>query len=77
MRDIEKYTQAYMADDFEPTMVEIRRRMLLEQIKQLSPRTILEVGCGLSPLVEHINIDFDQMVVVEPSKEFCDVRKLQ
>lgn len=73
MRDIEKYTQAYMADDFEPTMVEIRRRMLLEQIKQLSPRTILEVGCGLSPLVEHINIDFDQMVVVEPSKEFCDV----
>lgn len=75
MRDIEKYTQSYIEDDFEPTMVEIRRRMLLEQIKRLfstPPRKILEVGCGLSPLFLHIGDDFDQMVVVEPSGKFCD-----
>lgn len=71
MRDIEKYTQSYIEDDFEPIMVEIRRRMLLEQIKQLAPRKVLEVGCGLSPLFLHIGNDFEQMVVVEPSDKFC------
>lgn len=52
-------------------MVDVRRNAVLESLRNHPHRRVLEIGCGLDPLFSHWR-DFDEFVVVEPSKAFAE-----
>lgn len=73
MRDIIKYTQDYLKDNFEEYQVIYRRKKVLEILKKYKHTRILEIGCGMEPLFKYINEDeYDKYVIVEPSKVFYE-----
>ena len=49
-RDIESYSRSYRVLPFEATQLEYRRRVVLQQVAEFRPASLLEVGCGLRPL---------------------------
>ena len=46
MRDIKDYTDKYVDEPFESTIVEIRKKTVIEQCKKYKHDHILEIGCG-------------------------------
>ena len=73
-RDIERYTEDYLKDEFEEVMVRHRRKKVLEILTQYHPRKILEIGCGTNSIFEFYK-GFDQAVVVEPSAVLMGMAK--
>ena len=71
MRDIDKYSDNYLVQDFEVYQVEYRRKMIIEQIDKYQPHRILEIGCGQEPLFQYVKDK--EWVIVEPSKVFCQI----
>lgn len=71
MRDIEKYTNDYLSDDydFEKIQVKYRRKKVLEILNQYKPKRILEVGSGADSIANYYT-NFEKFVVVEPSEVF-------
>lgn len=69
-RDLAAYEAAYRASSFEPVQAAYRKRLLLELLERLSPRSVLEVGCGLDSLANHWRKS-DRFVVVEPGAGFA------
>lgn len=69
-RDIPDYERAYHASDFEVVQARYRKRMLLELLERLQPRSVLEVGCGLDTLANHWTRS-ERFVVVEPGATFA------
>ena len=71
MRDIEDYANAYAKDyDFEKYQIQYRRKKVLEVLNEYNPKSLLEIGCGPSP----IGLFYDAMkhyTIVEPSVMFC------
>lgn len=49
-RDLADYTVRYRQLPFEPIQAAFRRRRVLDEVRRLSPRRLLEVGCGEHPL---------------------------
>jgi len=74
MRDIKDYTDKYMSEPFESTMVEIRKKMVIEQCKKYKHSNILEIGCGMNPFFLDF-MDYINMVIVEPSAFFVSNAK--
>lgn len=71
MRDLNDYQAAYLADyGFEGHMVRYRRRCILEWLASVPHTRMLEVGCGVEPLFEHVR-DWEQYTVVEPGATFA------
>lgn len=73
-RDIENYTQKYLAKDyshFESYMVTFRRNKVLEFLRGQKAQNILEVGCGMESVAKYYK-DFKNFVIVEPSKVFVE-----
>lgn len=73
-RDIEDYTQKYLAKDyshFESYMVAFRRNKVLEFLTEQKAQNILEVGCGMESVAKYYK-DFKNFVIVEPSKVFVE-----
>ena len=71
MRDISRYEAAYRADyGFERHMVRFRRRTILDWLASHPHARILEVGCGLEPLFEHVD-DWEHYTLVEPAAAFA------
>ena len=70
-RSIEAYERAYLASDFEPVQVQMRKRMLVALLERQAPRRILEVGCGTESLFGCMG-KFDEFVVVEPGVGFAE-----
>jgi len=64
-----KYAAHYEAPSFETTMVEVRRRRVLESVRRHPHRRILEIGCGLEPLFLAID-DAERHTIVEPAARF-------
>lgn len=75
MRDIEKYTKNYIKPSFEEYQVLFRRRKVLEVIEQYSPKRILEIGCGMEPLFQYLDKDYEVFCVIEPSNVFYENAK--
>ena len=76
MRDIKDYTEKYIEEPFESTMVEIRKRVVIEQCKKYKHDNILEIGCGMNPFFLDFK-EYAHMVIVEPGDLFADnARKL-
>jgi len=79
MRDISRYTSAYLADyGFESVMVHYRRRLLLERLARYSPETVIEIGCGAELLYSH-HVEkagpVRSWVIVEPGRHFADMAR--
>jgi hypothetical protein len=71
VRDIAEYEAAYRADyGFERHMVRFRRRTILRWLESQPHARILEVGCGLEPLFEHVR-DWEHYTIVEPAATFA------
>ncbi|MCX2717886.1 methyltransferase domain-containing protein [Helicobacter sp. MIT 21-1697] len=72
-RDIESYTQRYLAQDFsdfESYMVAFRRNKVLEFLAKQKPQNILEIGCGMESIAKYYK-DYQSFSIVEPSKVFA------
>lgn len=74
MRDIKDYTDKYIEEPFENTMVEIRRRTVIEQCQKYKHDNILEIGCGMNPYFLGFR-DYKNMVIADPSESFCENAK--
>lgn len=72
MRNIENYTESYMSIPFLKENVAYRQECVMEQIMKYEHRSILEIGCGMFPVFECLNKDFDKYLVVEPSEVFAE-----
>ena len=64
MRDIKDYTDKYIEEPFENTMVEIRRRTVIEQCQKYKHDNILEIGCGMNPYFLGFR-DYKNMVIAD------------
>lgn len=71
MRDIKDYSNKYVEEPFESTMVEIRKKMVVNQCLRYPHKNILEIGCGMNPFFLDFS-DYDHMVIVDPSERFTD-----
>lgn len=77
-RSLDAYAIEYKNMPFEAIQASYRRKLVLEQIEQLKPTRILEIGCGLNPLFteNRFNCHF---TVIEPTIEFvnnaCELAK--
>jgi 2-polyprenyl-3-methyl-5-hydroxy-6-metoxy-1,4-benzoquinol methylase len=69
MRDLQSYSEDYINQPFESYQVEYRKKLVLEIIQRNSHKNILEVGCGIDPLFNHVS-DFDSLTILEPSTLF-------
>ncbi len=69
MRNIMDYTEKYVEEPFEGTMVKIRKKTVIRQCEKYKHKVILEVGCGMSPLFLDYK-DFDKLIIVDPSEGF-------
>ena len=72
-RDLRDYSLQYKELPFEPIQIGYRRKKVLEEIAAVSPRSLLEVGCGNLPLF----MDFTEAsginhIVVEPTQQFVE-----
>lgn len=67
---MEGYSRSYHELPFEATQLEFRRRIVLEQIAEHRPASVLEVGCGLLPLFLDLGVGLE-VAVVEPVAEFA------
>lgn len=72
MRNIEDYEKEYIVKDFEIYKVAYRRKKILKFIDQYKPVNLLEIGCGLEPLFQWVNVRYKNYVIVEPGKKFCE-----
>ena len=71
MRDIKDYTDKYVDEPFEETMVEIRKRVVIDHYRKYRHKNILEIGCGMDPFFLDVD-DYENMVIVEPGESFVD-----
>ncbi len=79
---IGRYGRAYReAYGFEAVLVTCRQRLLGDIVRDLRPRRVLEVGCGVDLLAEHvISLEqdfptgplFERWVTIEPDRVFGD-----
>lgn len=68
-RNLEDYEKKYEDYAFEEIQAKYRKRSILDLIKKIEPKRILEVGCGLDPLFAYLD-QFEVFCVVEPTKAF-------
>ena len=69
MRDINDYTRKYYSEPGEYYQALYRKKKIIDVMSRYSHKKVLEVGCGLDALFNHID-DFDTMDVIEPSFDF-------
>ena len=72
MRNINYYEKEYIKEDFEQYQVMYRRKNILEILKQYDTSSVLEIGCGMSPLFKYLKYgeDFGSYTIVEPGERF-------
>lgn len=68
-RNISDYNHLYNSLPFEDSMVEIRKRVVLDILRKNKPSRILEIGCGNSSIFNDYG-DYEQITVIEPSADF-------
>lgn len=74
-RNIESYTKDYLSMPFLEENVKYRRDCVIEQIMKYEHRNILEIGCGMFPLFEYLDVDYDHYLIIEPSQLFAQNAK--
>ncbi|MEG2942570.1 MAG: methyltransferase domain-containing protein [Thermomonas sp.] len=78
-RDIRAYEAAYASTyDFESVQVRFRRGAVLGSLGARMPRRVVEIGCGMEPLLPHYLASgntIDSWVVVEPAPMFAQAAR--
>lgn len=74
MRDLNDYSDKYVAEPFESTIVKIRKKLVMEQCDKYPHKNIIEIGCGMNPFFLDYK-DFENMIIVEPSLLFAENAK--
>lgn len=79
-RDIRAYEAAYASTyDFESVQVRFRREAVLASLLSRRPRRVVEIGCGMEPLLPHYlaasGDAIDWWVVVEPAPMFAEAAR--
>jgi SAM-dependent methyltransferase len=76
---IARYEDRYLEDyGFEAVMVSARQRLILDVLSRVSPRVVLEVGCGIDQLGGQVNkadLSIEQWIIVEPSEQFFNAAR--
>ncbi|WP_271678559.1 methyltransferase domain-containing protein [Thermomonas mangrovi] len=80
-RDIQAYENVYASDyDFEPILVRYRRDAALRSLREHKPDYIIEIGCGLEPLLPHYLASGEEAVrrwvVAEPAQKFAEAARM-
>jgi len=74
---INQYQENYLNQyGFEAQMVKYRRKLVMERLDAIKPRTVVEVGCGSELLYQHyfqVAGAVDQWIIVEPGSEFYGI----
>lgn len=78
-RDIGAYEAAYSSDyDFETIAVQFRREAVLRSLHARKPEHVIEIGCGLEPLLPHYAAQggvVQRWVVAEPADTFVEAAR--
>lgn len=71
MRNIDDYTEQYQVDYFElQYKVPYRRKHVLKTVKSFPHACVLEIGCGMEPMLAAMT-DLEKGIIVEPSEAFA------
>jgi len=70
-RDFKLYEEGYEEMPFEATLVEYRRKIVIQSLLRYKHDRILEVGCGMDPLFKHFS-EYVSMTVIEPCESFYE-----
>ncbi|MEZ0493702.1 methyltransferase domain-containing protein [Kineococcus sp. TBRC 1896] len=73
-RNLDDYVVQYGRLPFEPLQAAVRRRRVLQQVRSIAPRRLLEIGCGLDPLFTDLP-DVQEIVVLEPAAAFASAAR--
>lgn len=76
MRDLNTYQANYEELPFETTQLAYRRRKVDEVVKQVAPKSVLEIGCGTDAYFKTCP-SFEHFTVVEPGERFYQKAKLE
>ncbi len=75
VRNLDKYEDEYIKEDFEKYQVIQRRKAVLRSVK--GRKRILEIGCGMEPLFMFTDWEVEEYTVFEPGERFMsNARKL-
>jgi len=74
-RDIFDYAEQYLKAPFLKENVEYRRKCVIEQMNKFYHKKILEIGCGMFPLFQYLEGEYDEYYIVEPSEVFVENAK--
>ena len=69
-RNIEEYSVTYNQLPFEDILVKYRKKLALQQIQKFNPTSLLEVGCGNSPLFTDLPNNIN-ITIIEPAPKFA------
>jgi SAM-dependent methyltransferase len=75
-KELTSYEKNYKNLPFEDILREFRVNNVVDTLRNFEHSQFLEIGCGPFPLFNKI-VDFDNMLVLEPSKEFYEIAKTQ
>ena len=70
-RNIEKYVEDYKNQPFRQDHELIRKEFLIEHLRKMDFRSILEVGCGFDSIANSLDSE-KSITVLEPSKFLCN-----
>ncbi|MEW1959069.1 methyltransferase domain-containing protein [Kineococcus sp. NPDC059986] len=73
-RDLGDYVEQYERLPFEPLQAGLRRRRVLQQVRAAAPVRLLEIGCGVSPLLTDLP-EVAEIVVLEPARAFAETAR--
>ena len=71
-----KYKEDLEKKGFEKSLINFRRRHLLDVFDRLKSKNIVEVGCGTEPIFRWYT-SFDKVQIIERSTDFCEIAKLE
>jgi SAM-dependent methyltransferase len=66
-----RYLHQYQERSFETTLVAIRRAQVIDAMRRYPHGHVLEIGCGLEPLFQHVD-GWERFSIVEPSEMFVE-----
>lgn len=76
-RNISEYTDQYLKSPFLVENNDYRRRAILRELNKYNHNNILEIGCGIFPIISYLNeAEYHSYTIVEPSTVFADNARL-
>ncbi len=75
MRNIKKYRKNFLNLKFERHLEKFRRISISQVVAKFKFKNILEIGCGVSPIGDSLNLEWVEYYIVEIDKKFAEEAK--